>query len=169
MKKIILIFLTAMLAFGVQAKAKKHKHHKKQKKETKIHSTAYFFCSKKLKDRKNNLVESSFRKEQQIILAIEAENEENCKMIAETKALQLPKEGWSCHGLNVESFYSCETPKAKSFTAYNGEKLPYLKYKNLSQHIGIIAYLDEQGYDTCLEDRDQMILAGVREVTCHKK
>ncbi len=140
--------------------------HKKHKHTALKNATALFFCTKSIDEKKNNLVETDREDEQKIILALETPSEKKCKMIGATKFMQFSKENWKCSGNDDQEPFSCQSQKALTFTTYNNTKLAYLKFKNLSKHVGIIAYLNSNGHDTCLEDRDQMILNGVKDVNC---
>jgi hypothetical protein len=164
MKIFLAAIILSLLSCNVYARSK-HKHKKTSDKSAK---TVYFFCLKNLNDDKTTMVEARDKEAQAILVALETKGEKECNLIGNAKAKQFLEDGWTCAGRDKKNYFSCEKESAVFFNKINTTSLTYLKYKNASKRTGIIAYLNNNGFEKCLEDLEQMRQSGLKDVKCFK-
>ena len=164
MKNILTLVLIVFISSNAFARAR-HKHKKARPKEA---STLYFFCLKNLNDEKSTMVEARDKEVQAILVAQETKGSKECELIGNAKAKQFIEDGWNCAGRDKKNYFSCEMESAVFFSKLNETQLTYLKYKNKNKHSGIIAYLNNDGFQKCQEDLEEMRQSGVKDVKCFK-
>jgi hypothetical protein len=164
MKTFITLVILAALSNGAFARSK-HKHKKSKPKEA---STVYFFCLKNLNDDKSTMVEARDKEVQGILVALETKSAVECDLVGKARAMQFIEDGWNCAGRDKKNYFSCEMESAVFFSKLNDTHLTYLKYKNKSKRTGIIAYLNNDGFQKCQEDLQEMRQSGVKDVKCFK-
>lgn len=150
----------------VKGHAKSKKKAKKTSQKTLKKSTAVSICTRGLKVQNKSFVENrDFT--QAVIVAIETDSEEKCKITGKSRADQYSREGWKCMGLKNEELFSCVKQSASSFAIRKGVTLDHLLFTNLNKHHALIAYINPNSHETCMEDKKDIESGGVTDARCY--
>ena len=130
-------------------------------------STAVSVCKRELEIEDKNLVVNK-NPEQEVIVAIETDNESKCKITGKARAEQYGRDGWKCHGLKKDPLFTCINKRAAFFAKYKNTNLNHLLFTNLTKHRALIGYINSNIMDTCLVDKQDIEAGGVTDAKCHE-
>ena len=168
LKFLLLLFIFSSPEILI-ARVHKHKIVRKNKKHNSIRSTAVSFCKRNLIIQNDKSFVENKNFPQAVIVAIETDSEKKCHSIGRSKAEQYSKEGWKCIGQNTKEMYSCVSKSSSSFAVYKNIELDHLLFTNLTKHRSLIAYLNPNSYETCLEDKKDIESGGVTDAKCYSR
>ncbi|MBC7538395.1 MAG: hypothetical protein H7281_06215 [Bacteriovorax sp.] len=145
------------------------KMHKKKHKVNLVNSTAVSICKRDLitQNDKSFVENKSFV--QAVLVAIETTSENKCKKTGKNRADQYGQQGWKCFGLDNEESYSCVNKSSGSFAVYKGVALEHLSFTKLDKHKALIAYLNPNSYQNCLQDKKDLESGGVTDAKCYRR